>query len=569
VAAALIAALIVPSLRAATYVVDPRAANAADKNPGTAEAPWKTFARAAAAPELKPGDTVLIQSGLYREDVQVKVCGEPGRPIAFAAAPGARVVLKGSETVTGRWAKLADDKSVPEPHPKAFEGVWRIPLEERFFTDARFQGCYQDKARRWVSQVFLNDHKSLQRIGPDPLYRNEPDLQLATVGRGLADLVWDSFWFDPKEQMLYLKIGGEPSWFSIEVGVRAFVLTAQKVHDVVLRGFEMRHNRQPGGQWPMATIGECERVIIEDCQIAYADFCGLGVGRSKQCVVRRCDLSHNGNTGLGMGECEDCIVEDCTLLFNNTRRFFSGWHAGGMKCIPANRRCTIQRCEAAYNIASDGIWFDYGNADIRILSNVAHHNDGSGIFFEVNKGGGIIADNLVFANRGLGIYVAGSQHVWVVHNTVAGNLGGIYCMSRPPEFPLAHVEVRNNLLIRNWVPVDNHARSGEIAIDMGCPGDTLQRTLPDNHSDYNVFALAGAPPTLRHSWNPDHTLDQWRQRFGEDMHSALLPADFVLTGTSFRLLRAEGLDVAGPLPDTLPWKPAAPRRVGCARTQWP
>ena len=30
---------------------------------------------------------------------------------------------------------------------------------------------------------------------------------------------------------------------------------------------------------------------------------------------------------------------------------------------------------ATYNVASDGIWFDCDNSDIRIPSNVSHHND--------------------------------------------------------------------------------------------------------------------------------------------------------------------------------------------------
>jgi parallel beta-helix repeat protein len=85
----------------------------------------------------------------------------------------------------------------------------------------------------------------------------------------------------------------------------------------VIRGLELRHNRQPGGQWSMVSVGQCERVVVEDCGVYGSDFCGLGVGRSRDCTVRRCDLSYNGNTGLGIGECRDCTIEDCTLLFNN------------------------------------------------------------------------------------------------------------------------------------------------------------------------------------------------------------------------------------------------------------
>ena len=566
--AMLLVAQAVP-LHAATYYVDQRAGNASDANPGTDQAPWKTVARAASAKELKPGDQVLIRTGVYREHVEVKVSGEKGQPITFAAAPGARVVLKGSQVVRGKWTRLADAPAVKEPYPNAFADVWKVTLGDEYFTDARFEGSYRDKSRRWVSQVFVQDDVPLQRIGPDPIYKNDKYLKLTTVGRGLADLIQNSFYFDPADQTLYIKIAGEPGWFSIEVGVRGFVLTASEVHDVVLRGLEMRHNRQPGGQWSMVSIGQCERVVLENCRIYLADFAGLGVGRSRNCIVRNCDLSYNGNTGLGMGECEDCIVEDCTLLANNYRRFHAGWHAGGMKCIPRNRRCIIRRCEAAYNIESDGIWFDSDNADIQILGNVSHHNGGCGIFYEINKGGGIIADNLVYANRGRGIYISGSQNTWVVHNTVAGNQAGIVCMPRGPEWPLENVHVLNNLLIRNTITGEGHARGCELTLFMGCPADSYTRTVASNHSDYNLYAEAGWAPTMRHSWNPDNTLREWQERFGEDLHSKSMPVRFEFRGTGFRLLSREGMNAAGPLPEPLGWKPPTPGLVGASILVWP
>jgi hypothetical protein len=566
--AAFLAAAAAP-LPAETYCVDQRAANASDANPGTEQAPWKSIARAGAAKELKPGDQVLVRTGVYREHVQIKVSGEPGRPVTFAAAPGARVVLKGSEPVRGPWTRVAKAPPVPEPYPNAFADVWKTTLDETFFTDARFDGCYRDKARRWVSQVLVQDDKPLQRIGLDPIYTNDAYLKLTTVGRGRADLIQDSFFFDPADQALYIRIAGEPGWYSIEVGVRGFVLTAEEVHDVVVRGFEMRHNRQPGGQWSMVGIGRCERFVLESCRIALSDFAGLGLGRSKACVVRGCDLSGNGNTGLGMGECEECVIEDCTLLFNNYRRFHAGWHAGGMKCIPANRRCVVRRCEAAYNVECDGIWFDSENAGIRILGNVSHHNGGCGIFHEINKGGGLIADNLVYANRGRGIYISGSQNTWVVHNTVAANQAGIVCMARGDDWPLENVRVLNNLLLRNTIAAEGGPRGCELTLYMGCPGDTFNRTVASNHSDYNVYADGPGIPTMRHAWNPDNTLEEWQKRFGEDLHSKRRPVAFEMKGTGFKLLTREGLDAAEPLPDEAGWKPAAPARAGASIAQWP
>ena len=344
----LICAALTPRvLVAATYHVNPAAQSAADTNPGTETTPWKTISRAASAQELQPGDTVMVHSGVYREHVEVKVSGQPERPITFTAAPGARVVLKGSEMARGRWQKLAEQADRKEPYPNAFTGVWRLVLGDEYFTDARFQGSYQDKTHRWVSQVFINDNKPLQRIGLDPIYKSDEYLKLAVVGRGLADMIEDSFFFDPSDQSLCIKIAGEPAWFAIEVGVRGFVLTAENIHDVVIRGLELRHNRQPGGQWPMVSMGQCERVVVEDCRIYGSDFCGLGLGRSRDCVVRRCDLSYNGNTGLGMGECRDCTIEDCTTLFTAV-------YMGCPEYGPYQR--TVASNHADYNVYANTGW---------------------------------------------------------------------------------------------------------------------------------------------------------------------------------------------------------------------
>ena len=98
IAALLCLALTAGPAVAKDYFVDQRHPNASDSNQGTEAQPWKTIARAGKAKELKPGDTVLIKTGLYRETAEITVSGEPGNPITFAAAPGAHVVIKGSES---------------------------------------------------------------------------------------------------------------------------------------------------------------------------------------------------------------------------------------------------------------------------------------------------------------------------------------------------------------------------------------------------------------------------------------------------------------------------------------
>ncbi len=119
---------------------------------------------------------------------------------------------------------------------------WTIQLDERFFTDARFQGGYQDKSRRWVSQVFLNDDRPLQRIGADPIYKNEGGLQLATVGRGLDDLIQDSF----------------SDFCGLSVG---------KCKDCTVRHCDLSYNGNTG-----MGMGECQDCLVEGCTLLFNNY---------------------------------------------------------------------------------------------------------------------------------------------------------------------------------------------------------------------------------------------------------------------------------------------------------
>jgi parallel beta-helix repeat protein len=557
-------------LGAATYYVDGPNPKAGDANPGTRAAPWKTIGRAGHAPELKPGDEVVVLSGIYREHVDITVSGEPGHPITFAAAPGHRVVVKGSEIVRGPWTRLSPADVPREPFPFAFKRVWKTRLSDDLFRDTRFPHAYDDKAKRWVSQVFWGDEHALQRIGPDPVYPPDRMTRMVNIGQGLADLIPQSFWFDSRDQTLYLNINGDPTWTAIEVGVRGFVLSIQQAHDVVVRGLELRHNRQPGQSWPLASLGACQRVTVEDCRITLGDYSGLHLQGVKGCVVRRCLLAHNGAVGLTMSLTEDCVVEDCALMFNNYRQFYGDWGvSAGMKCIPGNKRTLVQRCEVAYNQEAEGIWFDTDNQDIRILDNVCHDNGDCGIFFEFNEGGGVIAGNLVFGNQGRGIFVSGSQNTWVVHNTIIENASGLVAMTRAKgQFP-RNTRVLNNLLVRNYIATETITRGADLTLEAST--NAAVRAELGLVSDYNTFATNTWTPVLRHNWNDGNSLPGWQARFDLDLHSRLMTIPYERSGTGFRLLLPARLDGGSALPEavTRVWQPLNPGRVGANLSQWP
>jgi hypothetical protein len=89
-----------------------------DSSSGSLVNPYFTISKAASI--AMPGDTVTIHAGTYREWIK-PVRGGTGesKRITYRAAPGEKVIIKGSERITS-WTYEAD-------------GVWKVELPNSFF----------------------------------------------------------------------------------------------------------------------------------------------------------------------------------------------------------------------------------------------------------------------------------------------------------------------------------------------------------------------------------------------------------------------------------------------------
>src|SRR5204862_7831154 len=89
-----------------TYYVDTSAAAADDDGPGTRARPFRTISKAAQM--LQPGERVVIAAGIYRECVRPARGGaSPAQMISYEAAPGAKVLIKGSEVLKDGWVQVS------------------------------------------------------------------------------------------------------------------------------------------------------------------------------------------------------------------------------------------------------------------------------------------------------------------------------------------------------------------------------------------------------------------------------------------------------------------------------
>ena len=76
-----------------TYYVDGSSILSSDNGPGSAKRPFRTIGKAADV--LKPGERVVIASGVYRECIRPARGGSgPDKMISYEAAPGAAVFVK-------------------------------------------------------------------------------------------------------------------------------------------------------------------------------------------------------------------------------------------------------------------------------------------------------------------------------------------------------------------------------------------------------------------------------------------------------------------------------------------
>ena len=108
------------------YHVAQKCENASDDNPGTEELPFKAISAAAA--KVKEFDRVMIDEGIYREQVPITGHGHPYEPLTlvfFMAIPGKEVYLTGADPFDADWKETA-------------AGTYKAKLPESLFADGAY-----------------------------------------------------------------------------------------------------------------------------------------------------------------------------------------------------------------------------------------------------------------------------------------------------------------------------------------------------------------------------------------------------------------------------------------------
>ena len=562
-----------PSAPARTYYVDNRDPRAADANPGTAELPFLTINRAAQV--LQPGERVIIKEGVYRERVDPARGGTaPDRMISYEAAPGAKVVVKGSRLVKAGWSPSIRYKISPP-------GDGRPPAKiyERRLEDLDFQGYNPfGMASIMHNRVYLFPK-------PEELFRHLKRRGLVFVdGRRLEQVEQYQnlaakdgvFWCEHDGLTIHVRLPGDadPAQHEIELAIQEQVFAPRTLGlgYIRVKGLTFEHgaNAFPPPQHGLVSMSRGHHWIIEDCVIREANAVGLDIGAQDwdmtlppfigEAIVRRNHIDEIGVCGIAGAGVRNTLIDSNLIEHVGYQDVELAWETGGIK-LHVTKNCLLIHNVIRHTVHAEAIWLDYENANTRVTGNIMGDNLETfrgGIYLEASHEPNMIDNNLIWKSTesagggsynmpghgGWGITVDGSDDTVIAHNLVG--------LSQDAAVKLRNIESRivsgrGGTTRRNKVLANIFYRCGK-AIDF---------SNQDNSADYNLYAkdwgevrdeTKGVGRGL--NWIPDANttlqldLPAWQRFFGLDKNGAYADMDIDVDLDALTMTWS----IAGPLP---------------------
>jgi len=454
-----------------------------------------------------------VHAGVYRERINPPRGGESNaKRIVYRAAPGEKVVIKGSEVVTG-WNKVQHD-------------AWTVTLPNNFFgdfnpfADTISGDWFNPKGRvHHTGAVYLNGHWLTESAKRDDVLKpaGEAPLWFAAVGEK-GTTIWAQF------------KGANPNEAEVEVNVRRTVFyPAKPGRDyITVRGFTLRHAATP---WAPPTAEQIGLIgthwskgwIIEDNDIRYSRCTGVTLGKygdewdnksqsadAYNRTIRRAlengwskkNIGHHVVRNNAIAHCEQAgLVGSMGAVFStitgnvihdiHVRRLFTGAEMAGIK-IHAAIDTTISH-NHIYR-TSRGIWLDWMAQGTRVTRNLLHDNGPrEDLFVEVNHGPFLVDNNIFLSPTFLFDMSEGGAYV---HNLFAGRLGHRPELGRETPFHPPHSTTVAGL--RNIQGGDDRFFNNLFVGKAGLAAyDKATRPI---HMEGNVF-LKGAKPS-KHEEDP-------------------------------------------------------------------
>ena len=426
-----------------------------DAGPGTQEVPFRTIQRAAQA--ARAGDMITVHEGVYRERVDPPRGGTSDEArIVYRAAPGERVVIKGSEILKG-WNKFEG-------------GSWEVTVPNSFFgefnpfNDLIWGDWFYDLGRKHhTGAVYLNEHWLVEAATREEVLAADSERQ-------------DGLWFaevsDENTRIFARFSDADPNEQTVEINVRQTVFYPQRpgINFITVQGFVMMHAATPWAPPTAEQIGLLgthwsKGWVIQANEVRYSTCAGITLGKHGDEfdntsadsaegyveTIRRAarhgwtkeNIGHHVVCDNRISHCEQAgLVGSLGAAFStitgnhihdiHVRRLFSGAEMAGIKFHAAldtyigNNH--VHDCHM-------GLWLDWMTEGTRVTRNLFYDNIDRDIFFEVNHGPFLVDNNLFFSDVAIQSWSAGGAYV---HNLFAGCVAPFQGDGRITPFMVAH-----------------------------------------------------------------------------------------------------------------------------------
>ncbi len=510
-----------------TYVVDQHHPEASDANAGTPEKPFRTIGRAAQV--LQAGERVVVKSGVYREEIRPAAGGTgPDRMIGYEAAPGARVIVKGSRVLGRGWRRSRH----PNNPAESSEKLWMLSLDPELFDGENPFAIENASAKDLAIMPWATDWAG--RF-PFALRRG----MVFQDGRRLeqlaeyADLAWvpGSFWVEPSGTALHVHPDedADPREAVMEVTVRAHLVRPARADLGYIRiaGFTFQH---AGNGFPRTGVGAVfvrggHHWLIEDNTVADVNSVAIEIGsrslESADETIEREDerrarrspgfnvVRDNHVYGCGRGgiqglEVRRALVErnfihDCGWW--DVERL---WETGGVKLL-VNEATLVQRNRIERITGGPAVWLDWNNKNSRVTRNLVVDTESccnGALFVEASRTPNMIDHNVLWGVKGTGVFAGDTDNLIVAHNLIGPTTG-----------PAVRAKVVTDRTLDGRVMT---ARGNRVLGNVLLSVEPVSFSDPANTADHNVFAS----PALRVSYDRATALLSW----SSDSPLPLVPA---------------------------------------------
>ena len=476
---------------------------------GSKEMPFRRINEAAKV--AKPGDTVLVAPGVYREYVDPIFAGEPDARITYKSTEPLAAVITGAERITS-WKHYQDNVWVCRV-PNSTFGAYNP------YTTFVYGDWYFAKADKHTGCVYLNDRALYETSSLEDCIKGEV-YECSWVPEESVYKWYTEQDQETDETIIYANFkGADPNKENVEINVRreCFMPSKTGVGYITVSGFTVTKAATtwaPPAAYQDGMIGPhwSKGWIIEDCEISNSKCAGISLGkyldpendhyfttkyvksptqmeRDAVCrgqyhgwlkekvgshIIRRNNIHHCEQGGIiGRMGGVFSIIEDNHIHHINNMMELGGAEIAGIKMHAAidvtMRRNHIHHCTM-------GIWCDWEAQGTRLSQNLLHDNQrppfasvlkggmmSQDIFVEVGHGPTLIDNNIMLSDASLRFATEG---VALVHNLICGALtcvgGGTGPRYTPYHMPhrtevmgfmtVLHGDDRfyNNIFVQKW-----------------------------------------------------------------------------------------------------------------------